>query len=110
MSLTIEETAWRDHLESLPAHEAAQASKRMFEGVPQTQEEVNYQLYHLGLVDDAAREESEFQVSGSIIDRNVVQNIEHDQWIHEFDIVVGVPFTNNQTMDSICKRKKRPQT
>ena len=109
MSLTTEEIAWRDHLEGLGANQAAEASKRVLIGQPQGTPETDYETYHSGLTDDAAREESEFQVSGSIIDRTVVPNGDHDLWIEQFDNVVVVPFTNSQTMDSICKRKKRPQ-
>lgn len=108
MSLTTEETAWRNHLEGLDANSAAQASKRVLTGAPQGTPETDYQTYHSGLDDDDAREESEFQVSGSIIDRTVVPNGDHDLWIDQFDNVVEVPFTNGETMFSIC-RKKTPQ-
>ncbi len=108
MSLTTEETAWRNHLEGLDGNSAAQASKRVLTGDPQGTPETNYEIYHSGLADDAAREESEFQVSGSIIDRTVVPNGDHALWIDQFDNVVQVPFTNGQTLDVIC-RKKQPQ-
>lgn len=108
MSLTTEEIAWRNHLEGLGANQAAQASKRVLEGNPQGTPEIVFETYHSGLADDAAREESEFQVSGSIIDRTVVPNVDHVIWIDQFDNVVGVPFTNGETMASIC-RKKQPQ-
>lgn len=95
------------HLEGLNnANAAALACKRILNGNPQGTPETDYETFHSGLADDAARQESEFQVCGGIIDGTVIPESEHDSYVTEFDTVVQVPFTNSETLSSICRRKK----
>lgn len=106
--MTIEETAYLNHLENLGAASAAASADRVLLGNPQGTPETDFETYHSGLADDNAREESEFQVGGGIIDGTVVPEGDYPLWIDQFDNIVGVAFTNGQTLDGIC-RKKRPQ-
>ena len=106
--MTTEETAYKSHLEALGAANAAASADRVLTGNPQGTPETNFETYHSGLADDAARAFSEEEICGGIIDDTVVPEGDHDSWVDQFDNVVGVPFTNQETLFSIC-RKRKPQ-